>query len=65
MLFRLQSSIEEEIEEIENKILLVEEFEQELYAQSEVLDNLEQTLEGQIFPWNLRESGESSTLMVS
>ena len=43
----------------------MEDFEQELYAQSEVLDNLEQTLEGQIFPWNLKECGEASTLMVS
>ena len=65
MVFRLQSSIEEEIEQIDSKIRLVEDFEQELYAQSEVLDNLEQTLEGQIFPWNLKECGEASTLMVS
>ena len=60
----MQSSIQEEIADIDEKISLVEDFDQELYAQAEVLDNLEQTLEGQIFPWNLSESGETCTLMV-
>ena len=60
----LQSSIQEEITDIDEKISLVEDFDQELYAQAEVLDNLEQTLEGQIFPWNLSESEETCTLMV-
>ena len=63
-LFRLESSIQKEIEEIKNTISLVEEFDQELYSQSEVLDNLEQTLAGQAFPWNLSESGDACTLMV-
>ena len=44
---------------------MAEEFDHEIYTQSEVLDNLEQTLEGQTFPWDLSGSGEGCTLMVS
>ena len=62
--FRLKSSIEEEVEHIDEKIRLVEEFDQEIYTQTELLDSLEEMLEGQIYPWNLSESGETCTLMV-
>ena len=62
--FRLEDSVRKEIGKLEQTINLIEEFDQELYAQSEVLDNLEQTLECQNFPWNLAESGETCTLMV-
>ena len=64
-IFRIEDSIKQEIKEITNKIGLAEEFDHEIYTQSEVLDNLEQTLEGQTFPWDLSGSGEGCTLMVS
>ena len=64
-IFRMENSIKEEMKEISNKIGLTEEFDHEIYTQSEVLDNLEQTLEGQTFPWDLSGSGEGCTLMVS
>ena len=64
-IFRIEDSIKEEIKEISNKIGLAEEFDHEIYTQSEVLDNLEQTLEGQTFPWDLSGNGEGCTLMVS
>ena len=64
-IFRIEESIKDEIKDISNKIGLAEEFDHEIYTQSEVLDNLEQTLEGQTFPWDLSGSGEGCTLMVS
>ena len=64
-IFSLQTSIQEEVEDIDQKVRLVEEFDEEVYEHVEVLDNLEQTLDGQSYPWDLSESGETSTLMVS
>ena len=64
-IFSLQTSIQEEVEDIDQKIRLVEEFDEEVYGHVEVLDNLEQTLDGQSYPWDLSESGETCTLMVS
>ena len=64
-IFRIEESIKEEIKQLSNKIGLAEEFDHEIYTQSEVLDNLEQTLEGQTCPWDLSASGEGCTLMVS
>ena len=65
VIFSLGNSLRDEIEQVEDKLKLLENFDQELYTQSEVLDNLEQILESQNFPWNLSENGETCTLMVS
>ena len=61
----MQATIQEELEDIDRKIGLVEDFDEELYNQIEVLDNLEQTIESQTYPWDLAETSETCTLMVS
>ena len=65
VVFSLENSLHDEIRQVEDKLKVLENFDQELDTQSEVLDNLEQILESQSFPWNLAENGETCTLMVS